>query len=304
MTWYFSVRNNGAPVTDLSRDDVSVLVDGVDPGVEGGLSLNRDNKPFVQLLLDASYSITEADAEGSVKEGARAFVEGMPEGTWFVASQFASEESVPIGLEPSCQPLPSVRAAGTALNAYDAYGVVTSAAATKLFDAVSTGAAELNATQVRNATRGGVGLDVLATKQRILVALSDGSDTASNLVASAADTRGYLDRCGVRAFTLSLGSDIDEATLDTIAGEDTLRASTADDLAASFEAVATELKSYYSLRVVTADPIAISASSSLTLDYRGETLTATFTPPSETCEAPRLAAVCVEASDEEELDEE
>jgi hypothetical protein len=97
MTWYLQATDDGVPIENLSKDDVSVAVDGTQVSVEAGLSLTQDNAARIAMLLDGSYSITEhgAGAEDDVRNAALRFIAQSPADNFYTVAQFASEETVP-----------------------------------------------------------------------------------------------------------------------------------------------------------------------------------------------------------------
>lgn len=281
LVWLFELRNHGVPVTDLTTADVAVTVDGEDQGVEGGLSLRTNNRPLVTMLLDASFSVSSSGAEAPLRSAAVSFVGSMDEATFFRPYQFASRDQVPTVLYSDSLSPADPRTFGNqfmypaytvdALSTYDAFPVATSDAETRLLDSVAIAAAELFLGEgfVDYGNR---------IKEHVLVTFTDGDDTASSLVEDPSVVRDLVAACRVKPFFVTLG-DVVVGDATAIAGANrVVSAATPADLAGAFTQIATDLASAYTLRVVTADVVEVSDTSTLTVTYQGATITKSFSP--------------------------
>lgn len=119
--------------------------------------------------------------------------------------------------------------------------------------------------------------------QRILLLFSDGSDTASKF-ADAERARKQLAACEVRAMAVGVGTELDASALKEIAGKDVFLAPDKSSLATVFEQAAASLNARYAYRVVTPEPVYVSASTSLTVEYDGKTVTGVYEVPTESCD--------------------
>ncbi len=309
LEFHFSLDADGEPVSDLDVDQIVVSVDGEPLTIEAGATLQVDPPTRVGLLLDSSYSITAADAEAAVRRAAQDFVDTLSPATLFTAAQFASEEAVPLPLfraDPQAgiawRGDPNVAAiallegtviygtpedAQARLDLYEAHPLVTSESATRLFDAVATSAYSLFTEQPSGETHPPTvstlatasTLDAFVRSPKALLVLSDGTDTASTTVTTAAAVRAQLDACHVRPYIVAMGDDVKTDVLSTMAGSEVFVAETPEDLAQTFDDVANRIRSTYVLRVVLPQPVSLDSRASLTIDYGGQQATDEYASP-------------------------
>jgi hypothetical protein len=81
---------NGTPITDLTRENVSVFVDGVETPVTG--FEKSTELPNIILLLDISPSAHLRIEK--IREQAKAFVEALPTGTKVLVAEFHSQMNI------------------------------------------------------------------------------------------------------------------------------------------------------------------------------------------------------------------
>lgn len=279
LNWYFDLREGDKPATTLTTNDIVATVDGVNLGVESNAALTQQNTLRVALLLDRSYSITEAGAAQSVRDAAKSFVNAMPEGTFFQARKFASEPSVPLFMQGSTWDKAKVLSAID--TNYDPWPISNAEGFTKLFDAMGRTGFLM---QDNNGT-----VADYPYFQRVLVVLTDGEDTASTVfvdgqgLPNASLVREQLDVCRVHTIAVGLGSSIQQSTLASLSDR-TVIATTKEDLADSFAKVAEDLKGRFRLRQGTPAPVYISNTSSLEISLGGQSVIGTYTPPTLPCQ--------------------
>lgn len=264
---FFVLRSEDAAVTDLTADDVEMRISGRDVGVEGQKRLTTSNGLLVSLLLDTSYSITEAGAETSVKEAATAFVNSLPESSIISVARFASESTVPIlvcsdgsfGTEGGRYESRS-GAVETIAQHYDAYDTQTSSSQTKIFDAVG---------RFSGFSPTSPALKVL---QKVMVVFTDGADTASVNYKSATETADAVGRADehLKLYAIGMGKDVDAKALTTLSEGRFYAAQSAAELAGAFEEVGKDLSYIYQLRVLVAQ-VESGATGELEVKYGGST---------------------------------
>jgi tight adherence protein B len=201
---------------DLTADDFVVLVDQGRPDLDV-FALVRDPMEIV-VVLDTSGSMA-GDPLEKAREGARGFVEQLPETVRFGLVAFGSEPETlaPIGT--------SRTEIGELLSSLVAEGE------TALYDAIVTAAAAF---------------DPESGARRVIVVLSDGADTVSDAtLGEALDAIGELD-IDVRAVALQT-SETDHAALGQLASGSVVTAEGTADLAAAYEEVAIELTGRFRL---------------------------------------------------------
>ncbi len=292
MHWYFSVYRDGVRLADLSADQVSATVNGVDLGVEGGLTLTKGAAASVGILLDHSHSVHSSGATESVIEAGGRLLETLPDTTFYSLAGFASESSpaslqlpVTLGktsfpeypLAPyqidSTNPFPASRRFD---ESYSPYEIPTSESATRLFDAVG-GMAERGFW----ATGGGVPADV-ALRQKVMLLFTDGDDTASDSTLEYAQQR--LEACGVYPISVGFGDQVNQNTIAALGGPVPYFTTDKTDLPALFEAAAEEMNGVYRLRIITPDPVGIGPDSFIRVELDGEVASGFYTPSEFRCD--------------------
>ncbi len=292
MHWYFSVYRDGVRLADLSSDEVSAVVNGVDLGVEGGLTLTKGAAASVGILLDHSHSVHSSGATDSIIEAGGRLLETLPDTTFYSLAGFASESSppslqLPVTLSKtsfpdrplapyqidSTNPFPASRHFD---GGYSPYEIPTSKSATRLFDAVG-GMAERGFW----ATGGGVPADV-ALRQKVMLLFTDGDDTASDSTLEYAQQR--LEACGVYPISVGLGDQVNQETIAALGGPVPYFTTDMAELPALFEAAAEEIDGVYRLRIVTPDPVGIGPDSFIRVEHEGEVASGFYTPSEFRCD--------------------
>ena len=264
---FFTVTHDDENVLGLGDDDVTMLIDNREVGVEGTKDLASSNALLVKLLLDASYSITESESGEQVKESALTFVEGLPAQAKVAVASFASEETVPTylcadGSSGSSSGFFHSRAEGYAAvnQQYTPHPALTSAAQTKIFDAV----ANMARTEPNGAT---------AYAPEVMVVFTDGADTASETYDRATSVRSVIDETVV--YAVGLGDAVDTEALTALADGRVALAENPAELDAAFEDIANEIAAIYQLRILVSEG-KDSADADLTINHGGGSVTASF----------------------------
>ncbi|MCH2108258.1 MAG: VWA domain-containing protein, partial [Polyangiaceae bacterium] len=267
-TWataMFSLTKDGKSITDLTEEQVSMLIDGRDPGAEGLKALEKDSGLIVRLLLDSSYSISEAGAADGVRDAAVSFLQSLPEESRVAVGQFASEGQVPTficadGTEgtQSVEYSSSSASVQTVENYYRPYTSPTSKSQTSIFDAA------VRWSSFRTS-------DSALLLPRVMVVFTDGKDTASNiLTAQQARSEITANDGGLSVYAVGLGSDVDVEDLNTLSEGRSFLASDEEELKEAFEQVADELSALYRLRILVSRT-SPNAEANLTINYNGST---------------------------------
>jgi hypothetical protein len=269
---YFLVTCNDANVHDLAPQNVEVRIGNKEVGVEGDVLLTQQNGLQVDLLLDRSYSIAEAEAESTVREAALGFLAELPDEARVRVSAFASEAQVPQVLGSNGDSYYyEVGTEGTLLNglitsAYAPYSSASSVAFTKLFDAA-----------VGLVDSAGVNDPSLAALPSVGIIFTDGADTASTSHETAAEARSAMTAANgaMKVYAIGLGNAIDQQSLTTLSDG---RSYAADDdsLGGVFREVASELGAIYRYRVLVPSA-SYQAAGKLTVNHCGETSETYFT---------------------------
>lgn len=269
---YFLATCNGANVNELAADDVTVVIGTRDVGVEGAVLLTQQNGLQVDLLLDRSYSITEAQASETVRTAANDFLDALPEDAKVRISAFASEQQVPevLGGQSTSYyyDVASERETMRSMivSSYSPYQSESSAAFTKLFDAAVGMASSATAEDTS-----------LAALPSVAVIFTDGTDTASSNYDTAAEARSAITstKPGMKVYAIGLGNDVDEAALETLSENRYYSAADQATLGEVFEDVANQLGAIYRYRVLV--PSAqYAAPGRLTVNHCGETQVVEF----------------------------
>lgn len=267
---FFVAQVDGSHINDLEVDDVQLVLDDREVGVEGAGELTQDNDLIVRLLLDASYSITEAAAEEAVRSSAMAFVEYLPDEAQIAVATFASEDEVPIfldldGTNTSEETYHDKADARRVIeDQYRAKADESSLAFTKLYDAV-TGWSEHEIS-----SKYGVA-------QPVMVVFTDGQDNWSQDFDNALDARDHLDSVAPyqKVYGLGLGEDVDEEALEVLSEGRYYSAASSGDLEEGFENIADELSSIYQYRALVPE-VAEGVSTELRVSHGGDEVAITF----------------------------
>ena len=267
---FFVAQVDGIYINDLRVEDVQLVLDDREVGVEGAADLSQDNDLIVRLALDASYSITEAGAEEAVRSSAMAFVDSLPDEARVAVAMFASEEEVPIFLD--------LEGTSTNVDTYydraDAKRVIeeqyrakadeSSLAFTKLYDAVTFWS------EFEISSRYGVA-------QPVLVVFTDGQDNWSQEFDNAPDARDHLDSVAPtqKVYALGLGDDVDEEALDVLSQGRFYSAASSGDLEEAFETIAEDLSSIYQYRALVPE-VAEGIAAELRVGHGGDEVAITF----------------------------
>lgn len=282
VTWYFDVAQGDIPVGDLDVDALTPVVNDEELSVEAGARLSQENVSRVTLLLDRSFSITAADATQSVVDAASSFVGSMPEGTIYQLLEFASEAEVPLDLMQI--PSRDVAEVQASLTQYAPWPVSNSEGFTKLFDAIGNSPVEGFRRWRSNLTP--VEYDRLP---KTVVVFTDGDDTASTLFTGddgnpdPAVVTNQLNLCLTDLAAIGLGDEIQQSTLESLAGDQVFLAPANDDLEGAFQDVADRLTTRYRFKMLTPEYVDIEGSTALTVTYEGEQATGVFTAPDDNC---------------------
>jgi hypothetical protein len=277
----FTVVDGTSHVIGLESDALEMTINNREVGVEGAQKLTTSNGLLVKLVLDTSYSITEAGAEQVVADAAKGFIEALPDEVLISTSTFASEEEVPVFIcadgsqgTGSGQYYGKEGAAASVDLMYDAHDALTSKSQTKLFDAVG------------RLSRFNVSDPELKLLQAVMVVFTDGADNASSYdyidddddgVVEAAEARAYITELNskLKVYAVGLGSGVDATALDTLSEGRTYVAQEASELDAVFDAVAGDLSAIYQLRVLVAS-IEEDAQGMIKLTHDGTELNISF----------------------------
>lgn len=267
---FFVAQVEGSHINDLGVEDVQLVLDDREVGVEGAGDLTQDNDLIVRLLLDASYSITEAGAEEAVRSSAMAFVDYLPDEARIAVAIFASEDEVPIFLD--------LAGTNTSEETYhdqaDARRVIeeqyrakadeSSLAFTKLYDAVTRWSEHEISSQY-------------GVAQPVMVVFTDGQDNWSQDFDNAQDARDHLDSVAPsqKIYGLGLGDGVDEDALQMLSEGRYYSAASAGDLQEGFENIADELSSIYQYRSLVPE-VAEGVSTELRVSHGGEEVAITF----------------------------
>ncbi len=267
---FFVAQVDGSHINDLDADDVLLVLDDREVGVEGAADLTQDNDLIVRLLLDASYSITEADAEEAVRSSAMAFVDFLPDEARIAVAMFASEDEVPIFLD--------LGGTNTAEETYhdraDARRVIeeqyrakpdeSSLAFTKLYDAVTRWSEHEISSEY-------------GVAQPVMVVFTDGQDNWSQDFDNAQDARDHLDAVAPhqKIYGLGLGDGVDQEALEVLSEGRYFSAASSDDLQDGFENIADELSSIYQYRSLVPE-VAEGVDTELRVSHGGEEVAITF----------------------------
>ncbi|MEM7153732.1 MAG: vWA domain-containing protein [Myxococcota bacterium] len=282
VTWYFDLAQGEVPVSDLTVDALTPVVNDEELSVEAGARLTQDNVSRVTLLLDRSFSITAAEATESVVGAASSFVDSMPAGTIYQLAEFASEAEVPLDLMQI--PSRDVAEVQANLTQYAPWPVSNSEGFTKLFDAIGNTPVEGFRRWRNNLTP--VEYDRMP---RTIVVFTDGDDTASTLftdnagVPDASVVTGQLDVCLTDLAAIGLGDEIQQSTLESLAGDQVFLAPANGDLEGAFQDVAARLTTRYRFKMLTPEYVDIEGSTALSASYEGEQATGLFTAPEGNC---------------------
>ena len=278
---FFVAQVNGSHINDLEPEDVLLVLDDREVGVEGTGHLTQDNDLIVRLLLDASYSITEAEAEEAVRSSAMAFVDYLPDEARIAVATFASEDEVPIFLD--------LDGTSTENETYhdkeDARRVIeeqyrskpdeSSLAFTKLYDAVTRWSEHEISSEY-------------GVAQPVMVVFTDGQDNWSQDFDNAQDARDHLDAVAPRQkiYGLGLGDGVDEEALEVLSEGRYHSAASSGELQEGFENIADELSSIYQYRSLVPE-VAEGVPTELRVTYGGDEVAITFEmgPSNKTQEA-------------------
>ncbi len=267
---FFVAQAAGGHINDLGAGDVQLVLDDREVGVEGAGHLTQDNDLVVRLLLDGSYSITEAGAEETVRDSAVAFVETLPDEAVTAVATFASEDEVPIfldlaGIDVTLDSYYDKDDAKRVIEErYEAKASESSQAFTKLYDAVTAWS------EVEISSRYGVA-------QPVLVVFTDGLDNWSQDFETAGDARDHLDAIAPhqKVYAVGLGDGVDEEALQILSEDRYYSASSSGDLRQAFESVADDLSSIYQYRALVPE-VAEGVSAELVVSHGGEDVAITF----------------------------
>lgn len=269
---FFTLENNEDNITDLLESNVSMTINDKDVGVEGLKTLTSNNGLLVSLLLDRSYSITEASAESNIKDSAVQFIDSLPDEARISLAVFASEPTVPMlvqsdGSESSESGTYNNKTIAKSIvqSYYAAQTTRNSNSLTKIYDSVARWS-NFKPTD-----------EDLQRLQSVMVVFTDGSDTASRYyeTASAALSAVKSNNDSMKIYAIGLGDDVDEESLNTLSGGQTYLAESTGDLNTVFTQVSNDLGAIWHLKILVSES-KYNAKGKIDLEYDGKALSATF----------------------------